>query len=134
MIVGVGIDLIETERVRRSAERFGQRFLSRIYHPRELEQTRGDRVQYLAARFAVKEAVFKALGTGWAAGIRWIDVEVQNLTSGQPILLLHGGAAQRAREMGADRFHVSITHTAGYAAAVAVLETTGTEAPSARSG
>lgn len=122
MILGIGIDLIEVDRVGKSAERFGDRFLRRIYHPRELEQTRGDRVQYLAARFAVKEALFKALGTGWAAGIRWVDVEVENLPSGQPVLKLHGEAAARAETIGAGRMHVSITHTAGYAAAVVVLE------------
>jgi holo-[acyl-carrier protein] synthase len=124
LIVGLGIDLIEVQRVARSTERYGDRFLRRIYHPRELEQTRGERVQYLAARFAVKEAVFKALGTGWARGIRWVDVEVQNLPSGQPVLLLHGAAAEHARSLGVDRAHVTISHTAGHAAAVVVLEST----------
>ncbi len=124
MIVGLGIDLIEVARVARTAEKHGDRFLRRIYHPTELDSNRGDRMQYLAARFAVKEALFKALGTGWARGIRWVDVEVQNLASGQPILLLHGEAAERARRMGAERAHVTITHTAGYAAAVVILEST----------
>ena len=124
MIVGVGFDLVDVARVGRSVDRFGDRFLRRIYHARELEQTRGDRVQYLAARFAVKEAAFKALGTGRAAGVRWIDVEVTNLPSGQPVLRLHGHAAARAEGMGVDRSHVSITHTAGFAAAVVVLEST----------
>jgi holo-[acyl-carrier protein] synthase len=124
VIVGVGVDLVEVDRVGRSADRFGDRFLKRIYHPRELEQTRGDRVQYLASRFAVKEALFKALGTGWSRGVRWIDVEVRNLPNGQPVLALHGEAARRAEEIGADRYHVSITHTAGHAAAVVVLEAT----------
>ncbi len=131
MIVGLGIDLIEVARVARTAEKHGDRFLRRIYHPMELDSTRGDRMQYLAARFAVKEALFKALGTGWARGIRWVDVEVQNLASGQPILLLHGEAAERARRMGADRSHVTITHTAGHAAAVVILEST-TDGSSAR--
>ncbi len=125
MVVGLGIDLIEVERVGRTVERHGDRFMRRIFHPRELEQSRGDRVQYLAARFAVKEAAFKALGTGWAAGVRWVDVEVQNLASGQPVLLLHGAAAERARGLGAERMHVTITHTAGHAAAVVILETAG---------
>jgi len=128
MVVGVGIDLVEVERVGRAAERFGERFLRRIFHPNELEHPRGEWVQFLAARFAVKEALFKALGTGWSGGVRWIDVEVQNLRSGQPILLLHGTASQRADEMGARRTHVSITHTAGHAAAVVVLETLDHEA------
>lgn len=129
MIVGIGIDLIEVARVARSAEKHGDRFLRRIYHPGEIEQNRGDRTQYLAARFAVKEATFKALGTGWARGIRWIDVEVQNLASGQPILLLHGEAAEQARRLGADRSHVTITHTSGHAAAVVILEGTGEGQP-----
>jgi len=125
VVVGLGIDMIEVGRVGRTVERHGDRFLNRIFHPRELEQNRGDRVQYLAARFAVKEALFKALGTGWAAGVRWVDVEVQNLESGQPILLLHGRAAERAKRMGADRSYVTITHTSGHAAAVVILEATG---------
>ena len=125
MIVGIGIDLIEVSRVARTAERHGDRFLRRIYHPNEIEQNRGDRMQYLAARFAVKEALFKALGTGWARGIRWVDVEVQNLASGQPVLILHGEAAEEARRLGADRSHVTITHTSGHAAAVVILESAG---------
>ena len=122
MIVGIGIDLIDVERVGRSEARFGDRFLRRIYHPRELERTRGGRDQYLAARFAVKEATFKALGTGWAGGVRWIDVETSNLDTGKPLLHLHGRARERADLLGAVRFHVSITHTTGQAAAVVVLE------------
>jgi holo-[acyl-carrier protein] synthase len=125
VIVGIGIDLIEVSRVARTAERHGDRFLRRIYHPNEIEQNRGDRMQYLAARFAVKEALFKALGTGWARGIRWVDVEVQNLASGQPVLILHGEAAEEARRLGADRSHVTITHTSGHAAAVVILESAG---------
>ncbi len=125
MIVGIGIDLIEVSRVARTAERHGDRFLRRIYHPNEIEQNRGDRMQYLAARFAVKEALFKALGTGWARGIRWVDAEVQNLASGQPILRLHGEAAEQARRLGADRSHVTITHTSDHAAAVVILESVG---------
>jgi holo-[acyl-carrier protein] synthase len=124
MVVGVGLDLIEVERVAEATRRFGDRFLRRIYHPLELEQTRGTRVQYLAARFAVKEALMKALGTGFGAGVRWVDIEVQNLASGQPILVLHGRTAEIARSRGADHSHVSITHTAGHAAAVVVLEST----------
>jgi holo-[acyl-carrier protein] synthase len=125
MIVGVGMDLIEVDRVGQAVERFGERFLRRIYHPRELEQTRGQRVQYLAARFAVKEALMKALGTGFSSGVRWVEAEVQNLASGQPVLLLHGRAADVARDLGADRAHVTITHTAGHAAAVVILESSG---------
>jgi holo-[acyl-carrier protein] synthase len=128
VVVGLGLDLVEVDRVGRATDRFGDRFLRRIYHPRELEQTRGDRVQYLASRFAVKEALFKALGTGWSRGIRWVDVEVQNLPSGQPVLILHGEAAKRAEELGADRSYVSITHTSGHAAAVVLLEATSREA------
>ncbi len=129
MIVGLGIDIIEVERVRGVLERHGDRFLRRIYTPREAETVRGNRDQYLAARFAAKEAAFKALGTGWNRGVRWVDVEVENLSSGQPIVHLSGGALERARELGATHSHISITHTADYAAAQVVLESRESEAP-----
>ena len=122
MIRGIGIDIIEVERVRSVAERHGDRFLRRIYTQTEIDSIHGTREQYLAARFAAKEAAFKALGTGWSRGVRWVDVEIDNLPSGQPTLTLSGEALSRARELGAERFHISISHTAEYAAAQVVLE------------
>ena len=121
MIVGIGIDIIEVSRVRGVLERHGDRFLRRIYSPEEIESVRGNRDQYLAARFAAKEAAFKALGTGWNQGVRWVDVQVENLASGQPVVHLSGGALTRAQELGATHSHISITHTAEYAAAQVIL-------------
>ena len=122
MICGIGIDIIEVERIRNVHDRHGQRFLKRIYSAAEIESVHGTPGQYWASRFAAKEAAFKALGTGWNQGVRWVDVEVSNLPSGQPVLHLSGQAKTRADELGADTYHLSITHTAAYAAAQVVLE------------
>lgn len=125
MICGIGVDIIEVERVRSAIERHGERFLHRIYSAEELAAVHGRRDQYLAARFAAKEAAFKALGTGWTSGVRWVDVEALNLPSGQPILRLSGGARDRALVLGADEYHISITHTAEHALAQVILERSG---------
>jgi holo-[acyl-carrier protein] synthase len=103
-------------------ERHGARFLRRIYTEAEQDAVHGVAEQYWAARFAAKEAAFKALGTGWARGVRWVDVEVGNLPSGQPVLSFHGDAARRAQELAANRAHISISHTARYAVAQVILE------------
>ena len=81
---------------------------------------------HLAARFAAKEAVFKALGTGWSFGVAWIEAEVLENEAGQPSIRLSGRAGEIARRMGADRIHLSMTHTAGMAGAFVVLEASGT--------
>ena len=124
MVIGIGIDVIENERIANSLERFAGRFVSRILTPGEAVYCQGAAHPpiHFAARFAAKEAAFKALGTGWARGVRWKDVEVERLSSGQPRLVLHGGALARARELGAGRFHVSLTHDRRVSAAVVVLE------------
>jgi len=127
LICGIGVDIVEVHRVARVAERHGDRFLRRIYTPLEMERVHGNRHQYLAARFAAKEAAFKALGTGWGGGVRWVEVEIDNLSSGQPVLFLHGTARARAEQLGADRLHITISHTEEYAMAQVVLEGTGSE-------
>src|SRR5215470_16128627 len=112
MITGIGIDVIQNERIRESIQRFGDRFLHRIYTESEIEYC-SKCVQpeiHYAARFAAKEAAFKALGTGWAAGVKWKDVEVVRLSSGKPELHLHGEALAHAQSAGAKRFYVSLTH------------------------
>ena len=103
MIIGVGIDVIQNERIRESMEKFGARFLKRIYTEIEIAYCGkcADPGIHYAARFAAKEAAFKALGTGWAAGVTWKDIEVQRLASGQPELYLSGGALARATTLGA---------------------------------
>ena len=124
MIIGVGIDVIQNDRIRESLEKFGARFLNRIYTEIETGYCNNcaDPGIHFAARFAAKEAAFKALGTGWAAGVKWKDIEVQRLTSGKPELHLYGEALSRASAMGATRFHVSLTHDQLVSCAVVVLE------------
>ena len=124
MIRGIGIDIIEVARVKEVLDRHGDRFLRRIYTEDEISGIHGNRDQYLAARFAAKEAAFKALGTGWR-GVKWVEVEVENLPSGAPVLKLHGAALSRAEQLGVTVCHISLTHTAEYAAAQVVLEQQG---------
>jgi holo-[acyl-carrier protein] synthase len=121
-IEGVGVDLVELDRIRAALERHGERFLDRILTAGERAYCyrRRDPVPHVAARFAAKEAVVKALGTGFAQGIRWVDVEVERDEVGPPRIVLHGAAQQIAGE--AARVHLSLTHDKGAAIAVAVLE------------
>jgi holo-[acyl-carrier protein] synthase len=124
MITGIGIDVVQNDRIRDSIERFGERFLKRIYTEGEMEYCKNcvhPEIHY-AARFAAKEAAFKALGTGWAAGVKWKDVEVVRLKSGQPELHLHGEALTHATSAGATRFYVSLTHDQLVSCAVVILE------------
>ncbi len=124
MIVGLGTDLAEIDRVSRSIERFGDRFLSRIYTPGEIAYCRRKKsfAESFAARFAAKEAGAKALGTGISRGVSWHEFEVQREPSGRPVMVLSGRAAELARELGAVRISLSLTHTGGLAMAVVILE------------
>ena len=124
MITGIGIDVIQNDRIRNSIERFGDRFLKRIYTEGEMEYCKkcAQPGIHYAARFAAKEAAFKALGTGWAEGVKWKDVEVVRLASGQPELHLHGEALAHATSAGAKRFFVSLTHDQLVSCAVVILE------------
>jgi holo-[acyl-carrier protein] synthase len=124
MIIGIGIDVIENARIRDSLERFGERFLSRIYTEAEKEYCNKSAYPeiHFAARFAAKEAAFKALGTGWSGGVKWKDIEVERLPSGKPELHLHGEALAIATEMHALRFHVSLTHDRSISCAVVIFE------------
>ncbi len=124
MILGTGIDLIEIARIAELAHKHGDRFLKRVFTDGEIgyAMPKAARYQHLAGRFAAKEAVFKALGTGWAQGVSWKLVEVCPSEGGAPQVVLSGGAAARLSEMGGRRVHVSITHTEGMAAATAVIE------------
>jgi holo-[acyl-carrier protein] synthase len=121
----VGLDAIEIDRVAEAVARHGERFLARVYTPEErrLAGAAGDASsQFLAGRFAAKEAVLKALGTGYAQGLAFHEVEVLRDANGAPRLTLHGAAQARAREIGVTRILVSITHTRSDALAVAVAE------------
>ena len=124
MIVGIGTDLAEVNRIRQSIERFGTRFLDRIYTRGEQRycQSKANSYERFAARFAAKEAGMKAIGTGWNFGVRWVDIEVVNEPSGRPTLALAGAAGSFAGRLKATRISVSLTHTAETAFAVVILE------------
>ena len=124
MIIGVGVDILETRRLRRAIERTGERFLQRVYTTLEQEYCRGHRdpAPSLAARFAAKEALFKALGTGWTGGVSWLDAEVRRAPGRPPALRLSGKAGEIARQLGVGSIHLSISHSDDYAVAVVVLE------------
>lgn len=122
MILGLGLDVCELDRIKRSWERFGERFAARILHPNELKALPASPVAYLASRFAAKEAAVKALGTGFSQGIWFHDVEVAREASGKPVLKLHGKAAEAAQGMGVTCYHISLTHGRGIASAVVILE------------
>ena len=118
MKLACGIDTIEIERVKRALERYGTRFLTRIYTVRELDDARGNPAS-LAARFAAKEAVAKALGCGIGT-IQWQDVEIQKGAHGEPLLFLYGNARQLAQNLGLNVWSISLSHSRDYAVAMAV--------------
>jgi holo-[acyl-carrier protein] synthase len=128
MIIAVGTDAIEVERVRRAVDhpQWGERFRQRVFTPGEIVYClkRARYCESFAARFAAKEAVMKALGTGYGRGVWWRDIEVVR-ASGRPTIVLHGGAQRRALEIGASRWHLSLTHTAGQALAHVIAEGAG---------
>ncbi len=125
VIAGIGIDLVDNARLKAAMRRQGERLMRRIFTEGERRYCKGrrDPPGHYAARFAAKEAVLKALGTGWSGGIRWTDVEIIHDPSGRPEVRLCGRALRAARERKIRRFHLSITHAGGCAAAVAVAET-----------
>ena len=118
MILRTGVDLIEIERVRAAAERFGPRFLQRIFTPEELEEVGGNPAS-LAARFAAKEAVAKALGTGIGI-VGWQEIEILRCASHQPNLRLSGAAASLAAELGLHTWSLSLSHSQTHAIAVVI--------------
>jgi holo-[acyl-carrier protein] synthase len=124
MIVGTGIDIAEVPRIRQSIERFGDRFLQRIYTPGEIRycESKANRAERYAARFAAKEAAMKALGTGWNHGVRWRDCEVVRQPGGRPSIAFHGKAAEFAAKLGVKNAALSLTHTAEQAMAQVILE------------
>ena len=124
MIVGTGVDLAEVPRIKASVERFGARFIERVFTPGEIAyvERKANRFERYAARFAAKEAGMKAIGTGWRHGVRWQDFEVTNLRSGKPTLRFHGVAAQIADRLGVRNVSLSLTHTAELGMAHVILE------------
>jgi holo-[acyl-carrier protein] synthase len=117
-VAEIGVDIIEIPRIAEAIERFGDRFLRRVYTEREIAKYR-DRTSSLATRFAAKEAVMKVLGTG-ARGVGWHDVEILSDERGKPVVFLHGGAAERAQAIGIASIAVSLSDSKEYAVAVAL--------------
>jgi holo-[acyl-carrier protein] synthase len=124
MVLGVGTDLMEIPRIAQSIERFGTRFLERVFTAREIAYCRQKKnaAESFAARFAAKEAGAKALGTGISHGVSWLELEVAREPSGRPVLQLSGRAADRARALGVTRVSLSLTHSREVALAVVVME------------
>jgi holo-[acyl-carrier protein] synthase len=124
MIVGSGIDLVEIDRIQHSLDRYGSRFLDRVYTAAEQAYCvrKRNAAESLAARFAAKEAGAKALGTGISQGVSWLEIEVVREPGGRPTLVFHGRAAARAQRMRVRHAALSITHTANLAMASVVLE------------
>ena len=124
MIVGTGIDIAEVPRIAASIERFGRRFLERVFTPDEVRycESKANKAERYAGRFAAKEAAMKAIGTGWNRGVTWHDVEVTRVPGGRPTVAFHGKAAEFFRKLGAARAHLSITHTKELAMAQVILE------------
>lgn len=124
MIVGTGIDIAEVPRIRDTIARFGARFVERVFTEGEIRycDSKANREERYAARFAAKEAGMKALGTGWNFGVRWRDIEVARKPGSRPTLLFHGKAAEFAARLGAKNVSLSLTHTAQQAMAFVILE------------
>ena len=124
MILGIGVDIIEVTRIQSAFEKFGERFAKRILHDAEIEYCLSHRVPgpFLAARFAAKEAISKAFGTGIGAQLGWQDMEIRRKESGEPYVILHGRGTELLRARGARTVHITLSHTQQHAVAVAVLE------------
>ncbi len=127
MIISTGVDLAEVERIRAALEnpRIGKRFRERVYTESEIaycEQKQRGKYESYAGRFAAKEAVMKALGRGWGAQVRWLDIEVARARSGKPEIVLHDKTARRAAQLGIQRWSLSITHTKEHGLAFVVAE------------
>src|SRR5664279_1046549 len=124
MILGTGIDIIEVARIASSFEKFGERFMNRILLPDEIAYCLSHKnpAPFLAARFAAKEAISKAFGTGIGAALGWQDMEICKKDSGEPFVVLHGNGKKLFESRDAKRLLVSLSHTENYAAVTAVLE------------
>lgn len=121
-VVGIGTDIVECLRIAQMIERHGELFITRVYTEHEIEycQCRKQATQHFAGRWAAKEAVLKALGTGWRRGISWRDVEIRNDPSGKPTVALRGGARDVVEELGITEMLISISHCRSHATAYAL--------------
>lgn len=121
-VIGIGTDIIEVQRIEEMIHRHDETFLQRVYTPAEVEYCSDRKAagQHYAGRWAAKEAALKALGTGWARGIKWTDIEVSNEPGGRPLLTLHGAALDYASQLGIRDMKISISHCKSYAVAYVV--------------
>ncbi len=121
MVIGIGTDIIEIDRIKDSIEKNGDRFLSKIYTPTEIEycQSKANKYQHFAARFAAKEAVYKALATGWQEVLSWQDIEIFNESTGMPVVTMRG----KLKEFLSDdkSLKISISHSKNYVVCVAII-------------
>ena len=123
-MIGIGIDIVDIRRVRGILERQGDRFVRRVFTVAEQDYCRAhrDAAPYFAARFAAKEALFKALGTGWGRGATWCDAEVKREESGAPRLMITGRSQELAEALGTRTVHISLSHSEEAAIAIVILE------------
>jgi len=121
-VIGIGTDIVEVLRIAQMIERHGELFLNRVYTPREIEycSSRKAATQHYAGRWAAKEAILKALGTGWSRGIQWRDMEIRNDGAGKPSVALGGGAREMCEQLGIAELLISISHCRSHATAFAV--------------
>ena len=124
MIIGTGVDVVEIARIRSILERMKDRFVLRVFTPEEQRfcNEHRDPAPHYAVRFAAKEALFKALGTGWAKGVTWLDAEILRERQEAPALKLHGEAQRLSVSLGAQKVHVSLSHSDQWAVAMVILE------------
>ena len=124
VIVGLGLDIAETDRIEAAITRHGAPFLERVYTPLEVAycESHKNKFERYAARFAAKEAAMKALGTGWRRGVRWRDIEVTRDPSGKPTLSLEGAAGEIAGQLGVKNIALTITHSGNLALAQVIFE------------
>jgi holo-[acyl-carrier protein] synthase len=123
-ILGIGVDIVETARIQHSLDRFGERFLHRVFTQGEIDYCKSMKfsARHFAARFAAKEAASKAFGTGIGKSMGWRDIDVHRKESGQPYVVLEGGAKQFAAEHGVSAVWLSLSHTEHHAVATVVIE------------
>ncbi len=121
-LIGIGTDITECLRIARMIERHGELFISRVYTPEEIKycQSRKQATQHFTGRWAAKEAILKALGTGWRRGISWRDVEVRNELGGKPVVAVRGGVKDVVEQLGIREIQVSISHCRSHATAFAI--------------
>jgi len=123
-VLGIGVDLVECARIERSLDRFGEKFLHRVFTAGEIEYSMSMKfpARHLAARFAAKEAVSKAFGTGIGKSMGWRDIDVHKKPSGEPFLVFGGGAERLAKERGVTNALITLSHSEQHAVATIVLE------------